>query len=612
MHIRWKEERGSALLLVVFMILLFTMLGIAIMGATLGGAQRSETREKDVQSLHLAEMALNEAASKVLSFLDRNQDMSIEELEGKLGQIQSELDALKEKETRADVGESATGSIYSISVIGKDKNILNINAKAYTITIKAQAVVDGVKRMLAQDIELDPYPDFLKYAMGSEGNVYLNGAPYIMGNLYAGKKLWVKNEADYRYHLADGAPDLHQQVVFPRVDGLIYVQPTALGNEASIQACEAHETTPCGGNYQGIDPDKSGNAENIQKYFGVLPDKIMLKDQNKFVTVNVKESFYDKVAEAGGLARSILNTSGNAAPETVIEQAKSLNSALFADLAEPPELGTDATPEQIAANTEQNNRLISAFNGTLSMSAIYRGRVDENGKRNPLIIDGKLYSSLLYSTAAKNELRTAGPNRQTNWFIVEGDLIIDATHSSSPIQIRGNILVTGDLRIKGDVEMDATVIALGKSTIEDATITGLDKKELVLISQGSILINRVDPFNTISNPYPGDPSKQDPAVLDAFFYTDKEAELYGVGSAFWISGGFFAKGDITINAVLGNTSASGNQLSFDRTRNTDEKADRGFSRFIVAYNSAVYVDQQVGLPRVQRINMTVGPKRFAD
>ncbi|CAI6040897.1 hypothetical protein [Cohnella sp. JJ-181] len=610
MRIRLQEERGSALLLVVFMILLFTMLGFAIMGAMLGGAQRSETREKDVQGLHLAEMALNEAASEVLDYLEdeRNQDISIDELRGKLDEIEGKLTELKGKTTSGDVGQSAIGSIHSISVDkeGKVKNQFNISSKEYTITIEAEAVVDGVKRMLAQDIVLDSYPDFLKYAMGSEGNVYLNGASYIRGNLYAGKKLWVKNEADYRYHLAATVPDLNEPTVFPRIGGSVYVQPGTLGNGASIQACEQR---PCQGRYDDVDPDKPGGGDKVEKYFGITADDIKLKDQNKFVTVNVKESFYDKVAEAAGISRSLLSVSGGMTPEAIVEQARTISSASFLALDEPTAPAADATPDEKAAYNDQKNKIISSLNGTLANSVIYRM---ENGSRASLMIDGAPYASLAYTEDAKNDLDMIGELRKTNWFIVEGDLTIDASRTGSPIDVRGNILVTGDLRIKGNVRMDATVIALGSATIEDATISGLNGKELVLISEGDLLINRVDPFNTISNAYPGVASAQDPGVLEAFLYTDKKATLYGVGSAFWIKGGLFAKDDITINAVLGNTSASGNSLSFDPVMNANEDADRGFSRFIVEYNSDVYVDQKIGLPRVQQINLTVGPKRFAD
>lgn len=39
-----KEERGSALLIVLFMILIFTLLGLTVLSASIGGATRSQTK----------------------------------------------------------------------------------------------------------------------------------------------------------------------------------------------------------------------------------------------------------------------------------------------------------------------------------------------------------------------------------------------------------------------------------------------------------------------------------------------------------------------------------------------------------------------------------------
>lgn len=66
-----KEERGSALVLVMFIVLILTILGLSVLSATVGGAQRTETRKNDVQSLHLAEKTLDEAVAYITSSLNK-------------------------------------------------------------------------------------------------------------------------------------------------------------------------------------------------------------------------------------------------------------------------------------------------------------------------------------------------------------------------------------------------------------------------------------------------------------------------------------------------------------------------------------------------------------
>lgn len=74
---RFREERGSALVLVMFIVLLLTILGLSVLTAAVGGAQRTETRKNDVQSLHLAEKTLDEAVAYITARLNQTIQASI-------------------------------------------------------------------------------------------------------------------------------------------------------------------------------------------------------------------------------------------------------------------------------------------------------------------------------------------------------------------------------------------------------------------------------------------------------------------------------------------------------------------------------------------------------
>ncbi|MNI76641.1 hypothetical protein D3C73_1328860 [compost metagenome] len=125
----------------------------------------------------------------------------------------------------------------------------------------------------------------------------------------------------------------------------------------------------------------------------------------------------------------------------------------------------------------------------------------------------------------------------------------------------------------------------------------MDDKELVLISKGEILVNRYDAFTDVTA------SDTSEIKMKGFFYTDSNGTLYGVGSKFWLEGGFFAKGNLEVNAVTGQVSASSSSkltiLEGDET-----KAKR---RFLVNYNEKVFEDQNASLPRVTNVSVSVGP-----
>lgn len=114
---RNPNERGSALVLVMFVALLLTILGLAILGATMGGAQRTETRENDVQSLHLAQKGLDEAVAYIQTKLDGRKDIDPDHMEDEIKGI---VDEVKNKIVVADYGVStrlsgAGGTIKSIA-----------------------------------------------------------------------------------------------------------------------------------------------------------------------------------------------------------------------------------------------------------------------------------------------------------------------------------------------------------------------------------------------------------------------------------------------------------------------------------------------------------------
>lgn len=82
--------------------------------------------------------------------------------------------------------------------------------------------------------------------------------------------------------------------------------------------------------------------------------------------------------------------------------------------------------------------------------------------------------------------------------------------------------------------------------------------------------------------------------------------MYGVGSIFWLNGGFFAKGNLTVNAVLGGvTEPLDPALGFNFENQDADRYNLGH-RFQIQYNQDVFTHQQSSLPRVQQVNVTVG------
>ena len=209
--------------------------------------------------------------------------------------------------------------------------------------------------------------------------------------------------------------------------------------------------------------------------------------------------------------------------------------------------------DKLASIAGPNRRGAVLIDGPLVMGEDLRAIDFANkGKNNWIIVNGDLVLSG----------KTAAQSSSSKQDASQGSLAQDSPDSpdgpASRLLLRGNILVTGNVSISGDVDVDATLFTLGRTEIRDAAIRGLrsgprgGKKELVLIGAGSIDLYRVDSFQSVEGGYSSPQSSSYDQVLDAFFYTDGQAELYGVGSAFWMNGGFFSKGDMTLNADAGH------------------------------------------------------------
>ncbi|ULO07975.1 hypothetical protein H1230_03705 [Paenibacillus sp. 19GGS1-52] len=565
---RFKQEQGSALVLVMFIVLLLTILGISVLSAAVGGAQRTETRKNDVQSLHLAEKTLDEAVAYITSSLNKKVSSSVDLSQDELDQaIKLFLNTLTTDLTASTDLNHASGRIVDVktSTIG---SLDSGQSVSYELTIKSEAEVNGVTRNLTQKVIIDTFPDFLKYTLGSEKNLTINGSPFITGNIYAGDTLTVNDKVPYRFKgnhtMISKSFELKGEAHVQSLDKLIYLE----NGLDELKASEITDTTPMTGKI-----DQS---------------KVKIRSHRKFVEVNVEESFIDKVAEALGTTSANAGTYRSAirseiAKGTLAEYLRT--SGLFDYMNPPikPVLAGD-TPEQLAT---YNQQLIDYQAQVTRLTAPQKSVVVKGN----LALDGTDLPGIIYSESVKNS--TSLPRK---WFVVDGDLIIDNYGQANPIQVRANILVTGKVEIRGNVQFDSTLFVLKKpatingerentTLVEDAEITGLNGKELVLMSQGPILINRLAAF-----------SNDKPAPLDAFFYTDSDAELYGVGSIFSLSGGFFAKGNLTINAVRGTATAGVDDIVI---------VGSNLIRFQAAYNDQIFKDQNAGLPRVNTVNIHI-------
>lgn len=575
----YKQEQGSALVMVMFVVLILTVLGLAVLSATVGGAKRTETRENDVQSLHLAQKSLDETVAYITAQLDQKQNIDPVSLNTDIlnitQQIQNQINAGVKTSTDLQVSGAGQSQSKLMSIVykGPEKGATS-QLTRYALTLTAQANVNGVIRTLAQEVNIDTFPEFLSYALGSEHNLILNGAPNIIGNIYAGDGLMTSHTARYTYK----ATSHTKATQYPHLNG-----------DAYVQSLEAIQEEKVSNQYTPINMDPTLANDSLGRVLGISLEQVNIKNKKKFVQVNLDQTFIDKIAEAVSVNRNDIQTmyinTGQNPAQLMTDVAKRYG---IKQLTLPTKPATPVRPAIGALSTEwdQYNAAVAAmqsYEEQMAKLKVTLANLDQSVLFNgDLELDGVTFNQLNYAQKAGK------------WFLLNGNLTID-NYQKNSIQIRANMLTAGNVNIQGEADLDATIYVMKKpsnpadytTVLQDATIKGLNGKEVVLMSKGGILLNRIEAFSST------------PTTIKGFFYTEAAADLYGVGSVFWLDGGFFAKGDLTVNAVVGDAVGGASDIEVNPSSNVG-------SRFRVTYNEGVYADQQAGLPRIQQVNVRVG------
>ncbi|MFB6467970.1 hypothetical protein ACE38V_14375 [Cytobacillus sp. Hz8] len=525
-----KNERGSTLLTVMLMIFVFSILGLSILSVSLGGSNRTSIRENEVEDSLTSINALNIGVATIKKFVnDYSKQM------GNPDDFSKQLDSFIHSSNDEAKNEFVITNLTE-SIEYKDK----INpSKDYTRVLLVKSNIDGSKSF-TQKVYITGMPSFLKYALGSKGELTLNGSVYLQkGNLFANEGLKISNQARYIYH------NEKKEVLttFPSVskNSLLYAE-----EGTQLEYCQS----TC---YQGDNelPFQALNVNDISRVFNPNAPTFSI-DDTTFVDVDIEKTFKDKLKDAGFLEE---NTDPyNLSVEEIIKNG-SHNSSI-SNVTSFDELNEDAN--------------IKSYLYT-SPNADKNAYIDTNN----LIID------------------------KSKWLIIDGNAyfenngsMTDSDESEPSMNVSANILVTGDVTIKGKIAFDSTMYVLGKTTINNVDLTGYNNGELILMSQKTLDIARINKFQN-----PDSTKLDDVNSIKAYLYTNENASVYAVGSYVYIDGGIFSNGNLEINAFRGKTEEGENDLNF--TPEEDEKS----SRLIVRNNKSLFINQSQGLPRINQLEV---------
>ena len=535
-------------MLVMLTVTVFFIIGLTILSVSIYQAKFTQVRVEDVTSLHDAVKAVEETVAELKVKVEQLTLSTPAQLDVDLGNAQ--VGFLNELMNRHGV---------TIEDITDEKGIVRNHLFTRVFRISAPYGNKAVTR----EVIITNAPSFLKYALGSRENVTLNGGAYIDGNIYAGKDIYVTNVANYIYNstlysVQTSFPTTSEKSIL-FVDGNRY----ACDHENGAKSCYtiSNEFTKNMNDFSSSSLSFQYQGPSIQK------------EQEEFIDVNFDFTLKDKLLSAAGI---------DAFDQSKQTQYQNLISLPLSELVE------QLKPSFAFVTVDDATNLPTALDVAIA-----------SGKSIFLDTSTVPYFDITSFTLNDGQ-----------WLIVNGDLTLENA-GSSLLQISGNIIVLGNLTITGQVAFDSTIYVNGNTSIYNTTISGLNGKEVVLLTKEELEIARVNEFtNNFSLTTPN---------LKGFFYTDSNAVIYAVGSYINIEGGLFARGNgsiipytdengLIINTYRGETNESGTNLSF-QTPISSEEDQKQYARFVVKHNKDVFINRGLGLPLVKQLAVIVDELR---
>lgn len=561
----FKNQKGSALLTVMLMMLIFTILGISILSVTIGGAKRTEGRESQIETDLDAIKAVNEGIAYIKNTIN-SQYNSSKSLDDYNNTIIPSINSNMKEGVKYEI-ENVTERDYSdpegeLGYIDPDQDftrVFDVSALSYS------------GKNYTQRLYVTAMPSFLKYALGSKEQLTMNGSIYIeKGNIYSRENLYISDQARYIFDsqkLVQTDPSSTDKNSILEAYKDIYsctkLRPSVKqgdniqlgsGDSCYNQVEDDNEMDNGRKELSWKKVENKNNQEEINKLFETGLGPTYLLPNEEFVDVYIPETIIDKLSEINVKA----------------SYDKVNNNIIFGQL---------GLVNQIKDDDDENEYVDT------SMAV---------KDRNNYI---KTTSDDKWIFIEPNQPNNLFEIKKGNWLIINGNAFIENI-GSKKLNIDANIIVTGNLRITGDVAFNSTIYVLGNVEVIDANISGYKYKndkgdeisgDLILMNENKLSIAKINKFIPPQNP---------DYKLNVYFYTASEAELYAVGSYITITGGLFAGDNLEVNSFRGTTDSD---LKFDAS---DDYKD---SRLVIYNDRKLFLNQSQGLPRVDKLQYITDP-----
>lgn len=513
-----RNEKGSALLTVMIMILVFTTLGLVLMAATINGAKRTAFREEEIITNLDALTALKEGVAHIQSFVNKENDTLLMNTTNQYDtKIKNFIDSMN----------SQHSSKYKINNISDQYNIGSSQTR----------VLEVQNEYYKQKVYITAMPSFLKYGVGSRGDLTINGSLLVDGDIYAKDSLNISNNANYIYND-------NKDSVKTNLPAVVGTRNVTIESKKAIDLCNSNascyeEST----HFRNITEWK--NVSTLVDAFSFGAATLNLMDE-EFIDVDLYQTFVEKLA-------------ANHFPENLFNK--------------------NMTKEEIVAQLSTTYKNLTEIKVLQSFDNIN----EDSATSETFYYEGDAFIDTDDLTIGQND-----------WLIINGNAHFES-EANSNLNVKANILVTGNVKMSGDLSLTSVMYTLGdKTSLNNVNINGdrtvsNSKPTFILLADGHLEIARINKFKE---------SENTENEINGFLYTSKEAEVYGVGSLIKVNGGIFSNNDLVLNSYRGDVSEKNNQQNLEFS----PKREHPDSRLRVKNDKKLFLDQMQALPKVNKLS----------
>ncbi|NME99018.1 hypothetical protein [Aneurinibacillus aneurinilyticus] len=620
-----KNEKGLALITVLFILVLFTVLGLSVLSITMQSSKVRTYVNEETDGKMLAEMGMLYFKKKLEKDLSRvtpadlanpshplrqamenpgKGDELLQQYVDKIAANQAEdknlykftplpdspntgfaigyVDCLDDNGENAlpyKDGKSGTSQPYvrklKVSVLGVPKG--GANAGSFK-TLQKQV-------KLTSTVYINTVPAPFHYAISTSNELRLFGGTNIIGDVLAPV---VVTSTDYRY--SEETEDNTQEWKTageewnkPYIEGnLFLLNDTGTATENGIyQTGTPKAEAPTEESLQGSTPIATRQA---LRSAGIMTPKTLADDTKTELSApkpylpGYEPPFLAAVDKAT-LFRELT------VQDYIKEQIKKNRPS------EPDRIIIVENDESLSFEEDSNGFKTKPIPISTNPMFIASRQKPKSGEPPSLTV--RLTSDVLYHQDGKQLfIAPDTPDCKATVEMGDKDAFTDSTaNANNPFTFNGSIFIDGDLDIIKDIDMTGTIYVTGDVTIREASNSprkNPDKENnLAIIAGGKITLTDRYTSNEYNNPVKLDkwflPYKKDEDNIppfSAFLYSDSTLELYSVKSINLIRGGI----------------ANGSSTAKYMELNTKREADSLASRLSIQFSRGIFERATPGLP----------------